>query len=168
MVAPVTLKRVADLFGLRMILEPASAGLAAARADETLVVKLERLNEACAPDLNQADPAGQRRANRTFHLAVAAAGDNDRLHETLAGLLDELARVLYLPQLATQYERVQSTQDEHARIIAAIHARDVDGAQRAARDHVEPNMRSVIDALVRSPAIASINLSTTIARTATI
>ncbi len=158
-VAPVTLKRVADLFGLRMILEPASAGLAAARADDSLIDELERLNAACQPPTDHADPAEQRRANRRFHLAVAAASDNDRLHETLAGLLDELARVLYLPQLATQFERVQTTGDEHGRIIEAIRARDVAAAERAARDHVEPNMRSVIDALVRSPAIASVNLS---------
>ncbi|HEV2528314.1 MAG TPA: GntR family transcriptional regulator [Thermomicrobiales bacterium] len=163
-VAPVTLKRVADLFGLRMILEPASAGLAAARSDDGLIAELERLNAACAPGEEGSDPAGQRRANRAFHLGVAAASDNDRLHETLAGLLDELARVLYLPQLATQFERVQTTPDEHARIIQAIRDRDVAGAEQAARDHVEPNMRSVIDALVRSPAIASVNLSSMVSQ----
>ena len=157
-VAPVTLKRTTDVFGLRLILEPAAARLATDRATEAQIAELRRLNAACTGPAAQDLLLEQRRANKAFHLALACVSGNDRLAETVSGLLDELERVLYLPQLAHVWDRVVATPDEHDAIIDAIALRDGERAALATVRHLEPNMASVIRALVGSPEVALVNL----------
>ena len=66
--------------------------------------------------------------------------------------------MLYLPALTRDGVRVGSSFEEHARIIEAIRRGDADGATQAATEHIVPNQRSVIDALISSPGLRSINL----------
>lgn len=157
-VAPITFKHVQDLFGVRLVVEPAAARLAASRADGDLVTRLDELNRACARTADHDHPAPLREANKAFHVGVARAAGNDRLAEITRVVMDEMDRVLYLPQLADVWERIDATHDEHARIIAAIGARDSKGAEQAATDHILPNKQFVIDALIASPQLRSINL----------
>lgn len=160
-VAPVTLKHTSDVFGLRLILEPAAARLAADRATDAQIERLRTLNAACARPLNQDDLPPKRDANKVFHLELADASGNGRLKETISGLLDELERVLYLPQLAHVWDRVVATPDEHGAIIDAIAIRDGERAAIATARHIEPNMASVIRALIDTPEVALVNLSGT-------
>ena len=157
-IAPITFKQVHDLFGVRLVLEPAAARLAAERVDPVLVAHLEQLNEACAHRTEHDDPATLRQANRAFHVAIAHATGNDRLEEMTRVTLEELDRVLYLPQLVNVWERIDATYDEHRRIIAAICARDPEAAEQAASEHIVPNKRFVIDVLTSSPGLRSVNL----------
>ena len=156
-IAPVTFSYVRELFGVRLVVEPAAARLAAERADGTLAPELERLNEACK-HLPETDLASLRRANKAFHAAIGEACGNERLAALCASMLDEMDRVLYLPQLATVWERADASFAEHRRIIDAIRARDGRGAEQAAHDHIIPNQRGVIDALIASPGLRFINL----------
>jgi DNA-binding GntR family transcriptional regulator len=48
-VAPVTFKHIGDLFGVRLVIEPAATPPAAAHADQPLLAELERLNEQYTP-----------------------------------------------------------------------------------------------------------------------
>ena len=157
-VAPITFRQVRDLFGVRLIVEPAAAGLAARANDPEVIAELERLNDACIVRPGQDDPHWQRQANTAFHLAVARASGNERLTEIVRTVLDELERVLYLPAITRDGVRVGASFAEHARIIDAIRRGDADGATQAATDHIVPNQRSVIDALIASPGLRSINL----------
>jgi DNA-binding GntR family transcriptional regulator len=158
-IAPITFTHVQDLFGVRLVVEPAVARLTVERADSRLIGELERLNAACrhAPD-QEYDLAEQRRANKAFHNAIARASGNQRLASLAIGALEELDRVLYLPQLATVWERTEASFEEHKRIIDAIRIRDGRGAEQAAYDHIVPNQRGVIDALISSPGLRFINL----------
>lgn len=158
-VAPITLKRTTDVFGLRMVLEPAAARFAADRATDEQIAELRSLNAACARPDSQDALRQQRQANKHFHLALAQTAGNDRLTETVSGLLDELERVLYLPQLSHVWDRVIATPDEHDAVIDAIAARDGERAADAMTSHIEPNMRSVFEALINTPEIALINLA---------
>jgi DNA-binding GntR family transcriptional regulator len=157
-IAPVTFKQVRDLFGLRLIVEPAAARLAAGQMNETLAAELERLNQACAHRTDQDDAVALREANRAFHHAVARASGNERLVGVCAAVLDELERVLYLPRLAHVWDRIDATYAEHERIVEALRRRDPAAAEQAAHDHIVPNMRFVIDVLIDSPQLRSINL----------
>jgi DNA-binding GntR family transcriptional regulator len=157
-VSPITFKNVQDLFGVRLIVEPAAARLAAARADNAIVAELERLNEASAHVPGREDLAALRDANKAFHSAVARASGNDRLAEIATRNLDELDRVLYLKQVGVVWDRVDATFAEHQRIIDALKVRDARAAEQAAYDHIVPNQRGVIDALISSPGLRSINL----------
>jgi DNA-binding GntR family transcriptional regulator len=157
-IAPITFKHVQDLFGVRLIIEPAAARLAATRADDRLVAHLAHLNQACARTDNHDNPAPLRDANKAFHVAIAQVAGNDRLADMVGVVMDEMDRVLYLPQLANVWERIDATFDEHERLLAAIRARNPDVAERAATDHILPNRQFVIDALIASPQLRSINL----------
>lgn len=157
-ISPITFTHVQDLFGVRLVVEPATARLAAERADGRLASELERLNEACKHSPEQEYLADHRQANKVFHAAIARASGNQRLAGMAAAVLEELDRVLYLPQLATVWERTDATFAEHQRIIDAIRVRDGRAAEQAAYDHIMPNQRSVIDALIASPGLRFINL----------
>jgi DNA-binding GntR family transcriptional regulator len=159
-VAPVTFKHVQDLYGVRLVVEPAAARLAAEGADTPLVAELERWNLACRLSPDQSDLIALREANKGFHATVGRASGNDRLADLSAALMDELDRVLYLPQLAPLWERLETTYEEHQRIIEALRARNPLAAEQAAHEHVMANRRDAIEALIASPGLRSINLLT--------
>ncbi|MBA2519500.1 MAG: FCD domain-containing protein [Chloroflexia bacterium] len=99
-----------------------------------------------------------RRANTAFHVALARASGNDRLAKLVEVTLEELNRVLYLPTLLNVRVRTEASVPEHERIIAALRARDVHAAELAAAAHIAPNRQFVIDALISSPRLRSLNL----------
>ena len=157
-VAPITFKYVTDVFGVRLVVEPAAARQVAARSDGAVADLLESINERCRYVAEPYDAARQRLANREFHVALAHATGNDRLADLTSALVDDLQRILYLPQVARETDRVASTHEEHQRIVDAIRRRDPDAAERAAYDHVELNKVTIIDLLIGTTEIASINL----------
>jgi DNA-binding GntR family transcriptional regulator len=157
-VAPVTFKHVQDLYGARLVIEPAVARLAAASITPATLAELERCNLGCVLAPGRDDLVGPREANKAFHAAIGRASGNDRLASLAATLMDELDRVLYLPQLAPLWDRLETTPAEHLRIIEALRARDADASERAAYDHVQANQRSAIDALIASPGLSAIDL----------
>jgi len=158
-VSAITFKSVQDLFGLRLIIEPAAARLAATRADSGLISELRRLNERCDPASADSDLNLLREANKTFHLTVARASGNERLASLCEQTMDELDRVLYLRQVGLMLERAGASVEEHQRIIDALAARNADLAEQVAREHILPNQRAVIDALIASPGLQAINLA---------
>lgn len=159
-VAPITFRYVADVFGVRLVLEPAAAKQVAARADGGVVDQLEAINEQCRlqhePD--PYDAARYRKANKDFHVAIALATGNERLAQITSASVDDLQRILYLPQVAQETDRVAATFDEHQRIIEAIRRRDPVVAEQAAIEHIELNKVTIIDLLIGTSEIASINL----------
>jgi DNA-binding GntR family transcriptional regulator len=157
-VASITFKHVRDLFGVRQIVEPAAARLAAVRSDDEIVRYLENLNEACARTGGQQDPAPLRDANKRFHVGVAEVADNERLAEMTSIVMDEMDRVLHLPQLVQVWDRIDATYEEHRLIIEAIRAHDAAAAEQATIDHIVLNKHFVIDGLIASPRLRSINL----------
>lgn len=157
-VAPITFQQIRDLFGIRLIVEPAAAQLAAGRADASVLAHLEGVNDACRHLPGQDDAPALREANKRFHVAVAQVSGNARLAQMVEVALDELDRVLYLPQLANVWDRIDASYEEHQRVIEAIRRRDGEEARRAVHDHIVPNQHFVIDGLISSPQLRSVNL----------
>ncbi|MFD1703587.1 GntR family transcriptional regulator [Methylopila henanensis] len=134
-VAPVTVRDVDEVFALRAVLEPLAARLAAGRVNRAL---LERLERTCRGEMpgdvgNQIDFFME--ANRSFHMAIAAASGNDRLCRTLSGLLDEMTRLV---ALGFGVQRVRpNIENDHTLLIEHLVAGDADSAEIVARRHVE-------------------------------
>ncbi len=157
-VAPITMQHVQDLFGVRLIVEPAAARLLAQRGDVEVIAHLSELNAACKVHEDAFDGVALRQANATFHIGMTRATGNERLAAITRDLLDQLQRILYIPQIAKDSTRIEETFAEHEEIIAAIRDRDPAKAERATVDHIASNRQTIIDALLGSAAIRSINL----------
>jgi DNA-binding GntR family transcriptional regulator len=157
-VAPITFRDVTDVFGVRAIIEPAAARIVATRGDLSVADELAAINERCRYVPDPYDAVALRCANRDFHVAIARATGNERLATITSAALDDMQRILYLPQVARETDRVASTWEEHERIVDAIRHRDPHTAEAAAAAHVDLNKVMLVDLLIRSAEIGSINL----------
>ena len=157
-VAPITFKYLTDVFGVRLVVEPACARQVAMRADAKVIAELEAINERCRMQDGPYFPAIYRQAKRAFHVALAQATGNDRLADITRHALDDLQRILFLPQVARETDRVDATWAEHRQIIEAIRRRDAAEAERLLHDHIEMNKVQLIDTLIATEAIGTINL----------
>lgn len=157
-VAPITFRYVTDVFGVRTVVEPAAARQVASRGDAAVVDELKAINERCRMGDGPYDGGALRLANKEFHVAIARATGNERLADITSASLDDLQRIVYLPQVARETDRVSATYAEHERIIDAIRHRDPVAAERAALDHVELNKSTIIELLLGTSEIGSINL----------
>ena len=115
-------RELAATLELRAALEALSAGLAARRVSEGVVVparldELRALAEVSEPALT---------ADRNFHRAVAAAGGNRLCRDTLNHVWDRLVLAGHVPAVPA----------EHRELVAAIAAGDEEEASAVARRHV--------------------------------
>lgn len=157
-VAPITFKYVTDVFGVRMVVEPAAARQVALRGEPALIAELETINQQCRVQEGPYSGTGYRQANKAFHVALARGTGNDRLADITRASLDDLQRILFLPQVARDTDRVEATWEEHEQIIEAIRRRDATAAERLMLDHIELNKVQLIDSLIATEAIGTINL----------
>ena len=118
----------------RVALEPGAARLAAQRRDPESIalmrdaVKLQR--QAAG------DGMDSFAANRSFHLALAAASGNPHL--------TRFAEMLWVPRIGVPIYQAQAAEprgaagwaDEHEGIVDAIASGDADAAERLTREHV--------------------------------
>ncbi|MFZ4530642.1 MAG: GntR family transcriptional regulator [Alsobacter sp.] len=123
---------VAELYGMREVLEGTAAGLAAQSATERDIDRLVQLAASAAPA--PGDGVALYRLNRAFHEAIYVAAHNRYLLKTLQALHDSLA--LLGPTTLTAPGRPDAARGEHERIVAAIVARDAGAAETAARAHI--------------------------------
>ena len=75
--------------------------------------------------------------NAAFHAAIAEAGRNPYFTSLFRRLLDEGRRILQLYYQSYEEQFPQRFVDEHAAIIAAIEARDIETADRLGKAHAE-------------------------------
>src|SRR5690606_18384491 len=75
--------------------------------------------------------------NAAFHAAIAEAGRNPYFTSLFRRLLDEARRILQLYYQSYEEQFPQRFVDEHAAILAAIAARDVEEADRLGKAHAE-------------------------------
>lgn len=150
LIAPVTVRDIHEVFGLRALLEPEAARLAAGRVDEAA---LQRLDAVCRCGYDVADPESALaflEANTAFHVAIADLAGNRRLARTLARLLDEAARLLVLGLSAR--DRTGEMRAEHGALIAALVAGDGARAAEAVAAEIETSRAMVLEALLRPDA----------------
>lgn len=121
---------VDELYVMREALEGTAARLAALNAGRPEISLLQRMveEEAALP------AAALAEHNRRFHRALHQAAHNRYLLRSLSALADAL--LLLGPTTLDLPGRAAAAQGEHARIVAAIAARDEAGAEAAARAHI--------------------------------
>jgi DNA-binding GntR family transcriptional regulator len=156
-VAPITVKDIKNVFQLRRMLEPASAELAAGRADVTLLRALDAESGVhVAPGDREAEVAALF-ANRAFHLAIAEASGNTQLTGWIGQLHDLSIRIQYLLKHEERLE--EEWRHSHEAIIEALERGDGAAARRHVDAHLEQGERLVMRALLDLPEIQQLSIA---------
>ena len=130
-------KRVADLAGIRAVLEGHAAFLAATRANSEQIHALHLAceeMEALLKDREAAKPEDFTAANNKFHHSLLEASDNEQLVMT-AGSLMELALITETFRRFSPERLIRSCSD-HQRIVEAIRSQDPLWAEATMRSHI--------------------------------
>lgn len=133
---------VAELFEARRLLEPAIAGLAARRATPEERQEMERILE----DQGREIAAGRTglAEDAEFHAAMGRAAHNRAITRIVHAVMDLLTQSR--EESLNTPGRAQRSHEDHRRILAAVAARDPDGAARAMSAHLEAVEALVVEA----------------------
>ena len=124
---------VMELYEMRAVLEGTAARLAARAASDLEIAELDTLNTEMTAAEGDAEQLA--RLNRQFHLTLLDAAKNRFLVKAMGAISRTLT--ILGPSTLTETARVDEAAEEHARLIAAIRARDGDAAEQAMRAHIE-------------------------------
>ncbi|MBW6530318.1 FadR/GntR family transcriptional regulator [Sphingomonas citri] len=120
----------------RRLFEGEAAALAAGTIEQAELTELEDLLSQMAED--ELDQSIRERADRDFHLTLARATRNEAIVSVVQTLWDKRYSsplCAYLFSLAKQIG-IQPPVEDHRRILAALQARDPEGARQAMRAHL--------------------------------
>lgn len=146
-VVALTRPRIVELYAMRGMLEGAAARFAAQNASVGDLAGLRHVSELFAAADDDAEAVA--RLNIAFHEAIYEAAHNRYLTRMLADLNDSLALLQSTTFSVTG--RSEAAKIEHGRIFSAIEARDADGAEIAARDHIDHALEARLTLLFTSP-----------------
>lgn len=120
-----------DVVDFRVAVEGMAASLAAERASD---IDLDRIRSAVRALEGASAVAAFRRADSSFHLAVASASRNELLRAAIEDARDRM----FIPTDAMPFDvMLASTAEAHQAVLRAIEARDSCGAREAMIDHIE-------------------------------
>lgn len=126
-----------ELFDIRMRLEPWAAGLAAEHATE------EKIEELCSlqKEVENAIREGKNYLpmDQKFHICIADCTDN----RVLPMLIPVITYSVHLFGVMNSQKQAEETIETHAKIVEAIAARDLEGAQKAMEAHLLLNLQTV-------------------------
>lgn len=124
---------VTELYEMRTVLEGTAARLAARAASDVELAELASLHGEMAAAVG--DSALSARLNRDFHATLLGAARNRYLARAMDGLQRNL--MILGPSTLAEPERLAEAIAEHARVLAALTARDGPAAEAAMRAHIE-------------------------------
>ena len=131
---------LADLYEMRLQLEPFAARKCALLMPDAVIDELEAL---CAEMAGLSQRGGLdgyaqfARLDMAFHDQTAVSAGNALVAEALGRLHTHV----HLFRLLHEGRVPDAANEEHERLVAAIRARDADGSETAMRDHIEQSRR---------------------------
>ena len=147
MVAPITVKDLRDLFGMRLILETAAAERTARTPSPALVTQLKKLSTISYALGNGDSQVQFLKGNRIFHLTLADAAGNRRLTQTLESLLVELDRYFHLGLRLR--DSSGEMKREHEEVVAALETGDVEGLTTCIKDQITTSRDRILEAIMK-------------------
>jgi DNA-binding GntR family transcriptional regulator len=144
MVAPIDFANITAYFDALVLMYRVTTRLAAEFRSDADLTRLGALQERFASAVAAGNDLAMIAANRDLHAAIAEAGRNPYYLSLFLRLLDEGRRILRM-YYYTSFKPASPHPYilEHEAILAAIAARDIDGADRLARDHAEQIVRQI-------------------------
>ena len=143
-VVDLTLGDLRALFEIREALEGMSTRLAAERMTDAELAELESKlgHDANRPEVVTGQFYYQASGDQDFHMSIAAASHNPRLHRTLSGDLYDVMRV-YRFRSSARPGRALDALNEHKAIVSALKSRDPDAAEAAMRAHIRASWANI-------------------------
>lgn len=129
-VNPISMSDADDIFGLRLLIEPACAA-AAAHAEDTAVRALDEFRGFANRDKTQFQFIEY---NKSFHRAILGLSTNTRMAAIALDLDEQFQRLVRLV-LKIGHEQARDASMEHEAIIDAIQAHDADRASQLSYMH---------------------------------
>ncbi len=148
-VAGISHKDVTDVFEVRAALEALAAGLAAERATDEEIEKLDRSLLAYSEQTNKQDIDGIVESDTGFHELLYKCSRNERLQSMITLLREIIQRVRTVS--LSQPGRSKDAVEEHRQIVDAIAERNVELAQHLAREHIYNAENSMLNSLKGAP-----------------
>ena len=144
-VAGLSMKDIADVFEIRGALEGLAAGLAAERITEEEQEELERILVRIGECINSDDLNALIEQDTEFHDILFKATRNERLVQIVSNLREQIQR--YRTASLSSPGRMKVALEEHKEIVEAVSERNVEKAQRLAREHIENAENSMLAVL---------------------
>ncbi len=132
---------IVDHFEVRLLIDPKAAYYAALRATEQDIQVLEALCEEYGDKAGIATVDQMIKLDEKFHAVIAKATRN----RTLSILMKTMTTVLFEGWISSLHipGRIQSTVEEHRKVVQAILERDPKGAEQAMRNHLERALKDI-------------------------
>lgn len=140
-VTPTTLKELRERFELRTILETAAIERAVQRITDAQIDELEHVHAGYTGDDDESYDR-YTDENRSFHYQLARASGNDELADAIGHLLDRLARYMVVRGAG------KTQPHTHARIVAALRARDLVEARQALLDELNDTREVIMERVI--------------------
>lgn len=156
LVAPITLKHVNELFELRKLLEPIAVRNAAGQIPPETIEPLQKLCDVRYDVGDHESAAAFLRANTEFHATIAAGAGNSLVADVIRTTLDKVERVHHMAHLL--HDRNEVARHEHHELLAAVVAGDGQRAEQLMLEQIEDAKSFVIDAIISSPRLQTVNV----------
>jgi DNA-binding GntR family transcriptional regulator len=153
-VAPVTIRGVEELCGLRQIVEPAAAALAAGQFTAAQLTRLEKLGRVGYKNTDRESVRRYLKVNREFHGMIAGACGNDRLAALVDRLHFESYRIFQVQLM--HYPSPEDHMRLHAQLVEALRTGDGARARRLSEREITLSQHFIVNSLMRSPALRSV------------
>jgi DNA-binding GntR family transcriptional regulator len=150
-VNPISLSDAEDIFGLRLLIEPACAA-AAARADDAALQILDNFRGVADAERTEGEFLEY---NKAFHRTVIELSGNARMAAIAIELDEQFQRLMRVSLQVFDHERVRLAQKEHEAIIDALQAHDSDLAARLSYEHAaraHPRILTAMRSTIRQRA----------------
>lgn len=159
LVTNVSIADLDDIFAVRFALEPLATELAVARLTETDAAILKKLAEGVLRIDVAVEDRGRiiSKLNADFHREIARIGGNGRLEQAIAGLVDELERVMHMLAYS---DSVGSLLTEHTDLLAMMRSGDARRARDLMRKQLERDYSVMRTLVMRTPSALSLVRST--------
>ncbi len=138
-VTELTAQEFVDSYQVREALETLAIRLAVPRLQATDIARLQTLHEQMVEHARRDEVNAFFGANASFHEVFVTASGNQKLREMYRLLLDQIGR--YRARSLALRGNLEKSIAEHAAILEAVEARDVDAAVHLLADHIEVPQR---------------------------
>ncbi len=141
MVRPISIDEAMEIVGVRLVTEGYCAHLAAERADESELQRLQAILDESEAATEARDIERLMLLDREFHDALARATRNKVLADTLRNLHERSLRFWFISLRDPDHHRRVLTQ--HRAIVEALQSRKPQAAELAMREHINAFQKNI-------------------------